>query len=116
MHKNFNPKRTLKKKRLLALLAAALMLVPFAACANDDTPDTTDTTLSSENTNSPATTSPEPTGPVPELPDLKFEGAELIFVNRPADAEYYNKLWLVAEDITGYLINDSIWRRNTYLY
>ena len=103
------------KKRLFALLLAMLMLVPFAACANDDTPDTTDTTLSGENTNSPTTTAPEATGPVPELPDVKFEGTELVFVNRPADAEYYNELWLAAEDLTGDLINDSIWRRNTYI-
>ena len=103
------------KKRLFALLLAMLMLVPFAACANDDTPDTTDTTLSGETKNSPTTTAPEATGPVPELPDVKFEGTELVFVNRPADAEYYNELWLAAEDLTGDLINDSIWRRNTYI-
>ncbi|MBQ2767003.1 MAG: hypothetical protein IJF49_02880 [Clostridia bacterium] len=101
------------KKRLLAFLLVALVLIPFAACANDDTPDIN---LPDESTNSPETTAaPESTGPVPELPNVRYENTELVFLSRPADATHYKERWLDAEDITGDLINDAVWNRNTYI-
>ncbi len=104
------------KKRLLAFLLAALMLIPFAACANDAPPNISDTTAPEGSTQTPeTTTAPEPTGPVPELPEVKFEGTELVFLSRPADATHYNERWLDAQDMTGDIINDEIWKRNTYI-
>ncbi len=102
-------------KRLLTAFLVILMLVPLAACGESTPPpasETTDPTSASTTTEAPET---QPTGPLPELPEVRYDGTELVFVCRPADTQYYNERWLDAEDITGDLINDSIFKRNTYI-
>ena len=85
----------------------------LAACGDSTKPPVNETTNPAAATTSAPET--EPAGPVPELPEVRYEGTELVFVNRPADAQYYNERWLYTEDITGDLINDSIYTRNTYI-
>lgn len=75
-------------KRLLTAFLVVLMLVPLAACGDSTTPPATETTETPATTPAPET---EPTGPVPDLPEVRYEGTELVFVNRPADAQYYNE-------------------------
>ncbi len=101
-------------KRLLTAFLVVLMLVPLAACGNDTNPPASVTTdpAAATTTAAPET---EPAGPTPDLPEVRYEGTELVFVNRPADAQYYNERWLYAEDYTGDLINDSIYKRNVYI-
>ena len=100
-------------KRLLTVFLVILMLVPLAACGDSTQPPVNETTDPSAATTAAPET--EPAGPTPDLPEVKYEGTELVFVNRPADIQYYNERWLYAEDYTGDLINDSIFKRNTYI-
>lgn len=101
-------------KRLLTAFLVVLMLVPLAACGSDTNPPASVTTDSAAATTT-ASPETEPAGPTPDLPEVRYEGTELVFVNRPADAQYYNERWLYAEDYTGDLINDSIYKRNVYI-
>lgn len=104
------------KKRLLALILAALMATSVAACAGDGAAST-DTTASpaSDTTATVETTVPAETELTPDLPDVKFEGTELVFVQRPRDATSYKELWLPADSMNGDIINDAIFQRNTYI-
>lgn len=100
-------------KRLLTAFLVVLMLVPLAACGDSTKPPVAETTNPSATTAAPETT--EPAGPTPDLPEVRYEGTELVFVNRPADAQHYNERWLYAEDWNGDLINDSVYKRNLYI-
>ena len=81
-------------KRLLTAFLVVLMLVPLAACGDSTKPPVAETTNPSATTAAPETT--EPAGPTPDLPEVRYEGTELVFVNRPADMQHYAERWLYA--------------------
>ena len=100
------------KKRILALLLAALMASSVIACASD-TPDSTDTTAApSADTTVSADTTPAETELKPDLPDVRFDGTQLIVIHNPAVQTYYYEPWIYAKNITGDIINDAVYERN----
>lgn len=100
------------KKRIFALLLAALMASSVIACASDN-PGTTDTTASPDADTTPsADTTPAETELTPDLPDVRFDGTELIIIHNPAVQNYYYEPWIYAENITGDIINDAVYKRN----
>ncbi len=99
-------------KRILALLLAALMALPAVACASD-APGSADTTASPATTTAPADTTAAPeTELKPNLPDVRFDGTELIVIHNPAVQTYYYEPWIYAENINGDIINDAVYKRN----
>ncbi|MBQ2767276.1 MAG: extracellular solute-binding protein [Clostridia bacterium] len=106
------------KKQIFALLLAFLLIVPIVACASDDTPSTVNTGDSAATTDSPtATTEPPKTEPAykPELPEVRYDGEQLVILHRDPNAQYYPEICIYAEEPTGDLINDSVYRRNSII-
>ncbi len=103
------------KKRLLALLLSALMATSVAACAGGG--ETVETTAAPASTTAPAdeTTIPAETELTPDLPEIKFDGTQLVFACRPRDATNYKARWLIADEMNGDIINDAVFERNTYI-
>lgn len=101
------------KKRILAMLLAALMASSIIACSAD-TPGTTDTTADPvATTPAPADTTAAPeTELKPDLPDVRFDGTKLIVIHNPAVQTYYYEPWIYAESINGDIINDAVYKRN----
>ncbi len=106
------------KKRILALLLSALMVVPMVACAGDSD-KTTDTTASpTASTTAPTETTAAPeTELTPNLPDVgdKYKGTTFTFLKRPSETGNYREPWLAAEGYNGDIINDAIFDRNMYI-
>lgn len=104
------------KKRLLALLLTALMASSVFACAGDSA-KTTDTSAGPSVTTAQAdeVTEPAETELTPDLPEVKYEGTNLVFVCRPRDASTYKTRWLIADEMNGDIINDAVFERNTYI-
>ena len=103
------------KKRILALLLAMLMVLPIVSCASDQTPSGNDTTNAQGNeTADPSQTTPAETEPEykPDLPEVKNDGEQLVILNRGPDASTYKEVCIYAEEPTGDLVNDSVYRRN----
>ncbi|MBR6708669.1 MAG: hypothetical protein IKL84_03215 [Clostridia bacterium] len=111
------------KKQLVALLLAAIMVLPLAACANDPTDLPNDTTVQTDpqtTTQTPAeTTVPEETEPelLPDLPDVgdQYKGTELSVIHRGRNQTHYPERWMEADAITGDTIIDAVYKRNSYL-
>lgn len=99
-------------KRIPTLLLATLMASSVIACASD-TPGTTDTTASAASTT--ADTTPAETELTPDLPDVRFDGTELIIIHNPAVQNYYYEPWIYAENINGDIINDAVYKRNAVI-
>ncbi len=105
-------------KRIFALILALLMVIPIVACAADDSGKPAETTpKAGETTASPASTTPAVTEPEykPTLPEVKYEGTELVVVHRAPDEQYYAEIYIQAEEINGDLLNDSVYKRNTII-
>jgi len=105
-------------KRIFALLLALLMVIPIVACAADDTGKPAETTPNAgETTAAPVSTAPAVTEPEykPSLPDVKYEGTELVIVHRAVDEQYYPEIYIQADEINGDLLNDSVYKRNTII-
>lgn len=102
-------------KRIAALFLVLVMLVFPVACAADDTEKPAETTPQvADTTAAPTETDPPVTEPAykPELPDVKFEGESLIIIHRASDAQHYKEICLQADDITGDIVNDAVYKRN----
>ncbi len=101
----------MKANRIIAFLLSGLMLVPLFACAEAADKDeiTRDTDVIEE-------TDPEETeDPVkPDLPDANFDGQVFRMVSRDDAYHIYPQHTrdLIAENITGDLINDEVYARN----
>lgn len=100
--------------RALALILAAMML-PLASCAaNDDTPDSHDTSSAQTDTSIPVATSDVEVETVDislvdELPEgLNFENAEFTFFTRERD--FYHGA-INVEDSSGENLNDALYDR-----
>ncbi len=102
-------------KRILALLLCALMLAPLAACAGDNDGTTSTTAAPSSSTAPTETTAAPETELTPDLPDVKYEGTSLVFINRPRTASSYHEPWLLSEGYNGDIINDAVYDRNMYI-
>ncbi|MBQ8276280.1 MAG: extracellular solute-binding protein [Clostridia bacterium] len=105
-------------KRILALLISLLMIVPFAACGAEDTgkqpaettPQIIDTTDAPETP--PADSEPDYK---PVLPEVRFEGDQLVIIHLDPNSSTYAEIYLQAEEITGDLLNDAVYKRNMAL-
>lgn len=105
-----------KRKRILALLLASLMLLSAAACSDSGTNTETTSPTSGENAaDVPAAeeTEPEETGPVAELPEKTYDGAEVMFLTSlHTGYDWYTSHEIYAAEMTGELINDAVFHRN----
>ncbi|MBR6708840.1 MAG: hypothetical protein IKL84_04090 [Clostridia bacterium] len=105
-------------RKILALTMALLMTLSFIACAADvDTPPAGNDTTAPQETEAPETTLPPETEPQLELPDVgdKYKGTELVILDRGNEVSSYKEPWIYAEAPNGDTINDSVFKRNSYL-
>lgn len=101
------------KKRIFALLLAVLMASSVIACASDASGTTDTTAAPTASTTAPTDTTAAPeTELTPDLPDVRFDGTELVIIHNPAVQSYYYEPWIYAENITGDIINDAVYKRN----
>ena len=101
-----------KLRTLVSVLLAAVLLLSTVGCAQDVPGSSTDTDTSTDT--APAeTTVPAETGRASRqdtVPDnLNFNGEILDFMVRDTE-QYFREL--IAEDMTGQLVNDAIYERN----
>ena len=109
-------------KKVLCLVLALLMLLPFVvACADNNVDTPADTTTAAP---SAADTTAAPSGDVsatpeetteakltPDLPDVKYNGYTFLIANDYADATKYTSNLIVSDTQTGEPINDAIYAR-----
>lgn len=91
------------KKRLLAMLLAAIMTASMVACAGDTTDDTADTAAVGE-------TAAVETEAAWEFPDVDYAGGEYRILN-------FDQLWnmyihMDMPEQTGEILNDAVYNRN----
>ena len=106
-----------RRKRILALILASLMLLSAAACSDSGTNEETDAAVSGETAaDTPAAdaeTEPEETGPVAELPDKTYDGEEVMFLTSlHTGYDWYSSYEIYAAEMNGELINDAVFDRN----
>ena len=97
-------------KRIISLTLVLMMVLFAVACGADDAKKPAETTpKAGETTAAPDTTVPAVTEPEykPELPEVRFEGEQLVIVHRDPQANTYKEYYLMAEEITGDLLNDG---------
>ncbi|MBO5127649.1 MAG: extracellular solute-binding protein [Clostridia bacterium] len=105
-----------KRKRILALILASLMLLSAAACSDSGTNEETEAAVSgdtAENITETVEAEPEETGPVAELPDKTYNGEEVMFLTSlHTGYDWYTSHEIYAAEMTGELINDAVFTRN----
>ena len=102
-------------KRLLALVLTVLMLLPaIVACASDDAGKPADSNPPADGSQAPASTAPAVTEPEykPELPEVRYDGEQLVIVHRSPEETYYAEIYIQAEDLNGDILNDAVYKRN----
>ncbi len=97
-------------KRTFALLLALLLLPLMPSCASENPESTVGETVSSE-AGTTAETVPEETEYVPDLPDVKYDGAEFRVLYRDSSHSYTMEDVFV-EELTGEILNDAVYNRN----
>lgn len=106
----------IKRKRILALILASLMLLSAAACSDSGTNEETTAAAAgdtAENITETVEAEPEETGPVAELPDKTYDGEEVMFLtSHNSGYDWYSSYEIYAEEMTGQLINDAVFTRN----
>lgn len=103
-----------RRKRILALILASLMLLSAAACSDSGTNEETTADVAAVE-DIPAAENPEPeeTGPVAELPDKTYDGEEVMFLTSlNTGYDWYTSYEIYAEEMNGQLINDAVFQRN----
>ncbi|MHC1694889.1 MAG: hypothetical protein AB9835_06405 [Eubacteriales bacterium] len=104
----------LKRKSIPAFfLAAVLLSLPLASCANTGTKPDTTTTQSQQDTTVQQTTESDKV--LPDLPDTDLEGYEFNFLVRSANDTVWQSRDIVAAEETGEAINDAVYARNKYV-
>lgn len=93
--------------------ALAILMITFLAfgCANNAS-ETTETTTAAE------TTAAAETGEVelkPDLPDIKFEGEDFVFIVRGPTFVEWQSQDVFVEEQNGEPVNDAVYIRNVYL-
>jgi hypothetical protein len=97
-------------KQLLCLLLVLSLLIPFASCS-----DTASNTVTADESETTAETEPEDTRVYPELPDYDAEGATVTVVNIDYSIPIWAQRDIWAEEITGEIINDAVFQRNSVI-
>ncbi|NLZ35909.1 MAG: hypothetical protein GX897_00310 [Clostridiales bacterium] len=97
-------------KQLLCLLLVLSLLIPFASCS-----DTASNTVTADESETTAETEPEDTRVYPELPDYDAEGATVTVVNIDYSIPIWAQRDIWAEEITGEIINDAVFQRNSII-
>lgn len=106
----------MKKRILFVLLCSMTILAIFSSCSNNEeniAADTSvvDTTVSDDE---PAITEPERIEP--DLPEMDFEGETFYVLGRTNDTySQFVNFEIDAESITGDLVNDAVYQRNSVL-
>ncbi|MBQ2766720.1 MAG: extracellular solute-binding protein [Clostridia bacterium] len=103
------------KKRILALVLVALMTLPVLAGCAEDTGKNPSVTTDPAVTTDPSVTDPAVTTEPelkPDLPEIRFDGTELVIIHNPAVQTYYYEPWIYSEGYSGDLIGDSVYERN----
>ena len=103
-------------KRIFALILTLLMIVPIVACGADGAKQPAETTpKAGETTAAPATTELPMTEPEykPVLPEVRYEGEQLVILHRDPEASTYKEIYIQAEERNGDLLNDAVYKRNT---
>ncbi len=104
-------------KKFLSLLLAVIMLSSLAACSTGETAETqttADTTDTAAETVK-ETTAEESRNAIPDdLPDTDFGGRTFIVLGAASDSNpnAYFKGFVVAEELTGEIVNDAVYSRN----
>ena len=101
-------------KRTLALLLALLFVPLLPACASDNPEDSAGETASADvsaEAGAADETVPEETEYAPDLPDVKYDGAEFRVLYRDSSHSYRMKDAFV-EELTGEVLNDAVYNRN----
>ncbi|MDD4772924.1 MAG: extracellular solute-binding protein [Eubacteriales bacterium] len=102
----------MKFTRLLSALMAMLLITFLALGCADNASDTPKDTTSSD------TAAAEETGEVelqPDLPDVKYDGEDIIFLVRGVSFVEWQSQDIFAEEQDGEPINDAVYTRNVYL-
>ncbi|MGN1347183.1 MAG: hypothetical protein ACI4V1_10390 [Eubacteriales bacterium] len=107
------------KKTFALLLLAAMLLHALTACgesdANTDAPKETDgdgTQVSGE----VVETEPEEPAITADLPDKTYDGEEVMFLTAlNTGYDWYSSIEIYAAEMTGELINDAVYTRNSQL-
>lgn len=94
------------KKRIIALIMVCLSILSVAACASSDPKNHQNTTPVTQNTEDPNK---------PQLPNVRYDGTDFIIVQNPKNQTYYYELFIDSENISGDLINDEVYKRNTVI-
>ena len=102
-------------KRIFALVLVLLMIVPIVACGADDAKQPAETTPNAGETTAAPATTPAATEPEykPTLPEVRYEGEQLVIVHRSPEEQYYQEIYIQAEERNGDLLNDAVYKRNT---
>jgi len=106
----------MRKNVIIALLLAAMLLPTLASCGNSnsaqETTNTADTTVQET---VKETTAEESRNAIPDdLEDTDFGGRTFIFLGSASDANpnAYFKGFVVADELTGEIVNDAVYSRN----
>ena len=100
----------------LPLLLAAAMLFPAASCSEKPGEETEQAPAPSSEAVSEPAEAEEETALLPELPDKTFGGAEVMFLtSKHLGYDWYTSYEIYAEEMTGTLINDAVFERNTQI-
>jgi len=101
------------KKRLLALLFAALILTSAVSCGSSEKTETETTNTSAAAETAPETVETDPTEP--DVPEKDYNGKEFrIFTRGEATGKFWHKD-LMAEELNGDPLNDAVYSRNLAL-
>lgn len=115
----------MKTRRILSAALAVLMLLPvLAACSDTDAAPGSDITAApavadvSVTTDAETTVPPETGVDLSHLPDVKFEGEQIRFldVNESGpNGKYWATYDIFADAVTGDVINDAVFKRNVWV-
>lgn len=108
------------KKSLCLILAVILISANLFACAKEsESQNNSNTESNSEQIASTPeeseTAEPEAEKIVPVLPERTFDGYEFTFLVRGTNYNEWASIDIASEEETGDIINDAIFRRNTYV-
>lgn len=102
----------MKLRKFNSLLLAILLAVSSVACGSPESNKTEENDTSTTVQSNVETENESETEPEPELPDVTFGGTEINIMSRSSTAVQYFNNEISAQEITGELLNDTIYERN----
>lgn len=102
-------------KRIVSwMLLAALLTVSAASCSQTAPEESPSSASPEANSPEPAAAEPAETEPEIVLPDKTFDGEQVMFlVSKNLGYDWYTSYEIYAEGMTGTLINDAVYTRNS---